>query len=141
MAIVDQTAINIICQNQDIMLQGPSTDGFQFFPTVNHPRWIGGGIEQDQLGLFSPSSFKLFNRSLEIIGFSGLEGDGYCIDHLDLVYIGNPTWRWDDDFIARIEQGGKGCIEDKFGSCCNHHLVARDRIAIEGLHIAGNRIL
>ena len=122
------------------MLQGPSSDGFQFFPTVNHPRWIGGRIEQNQLGFFSPSSLELFNRSLEIIGFSGLESDWYSIDHFNLVHIGDPAGCWNDHFITRIEQGGKGRIEDKFSPCCHHHLITGHRIAIEGFHIAGNSI-
>ena len=55
--VINQTSIDVICQNQNIMLHSPVPNRPQLIRCINHTRRIGRRVQNQNLGLISTSSF------------------------------------------------------------------------------------
>ena len=99
--------------------------GRQFSAGVGGAGGVGRAIQQQQAGARRDGRFQLGRRELVASLRARGHDDRHAICQQHHIGVGHPIGRWNDSFVARIQQGGAEVIEGLLGATGDQNLLAR----------------
>ena len=102
---------------------------------------VAGGVEDKHAGAVRQRVAQLLRRDLEVLVGAGVDDDRNAAAELDLLGVGHPVGRGDDDLVARVQQGGKGQVEAFLAAHAGDDLVGRVGQAVFARQLVADGLL
>jgi len=116
-AIVDEFFVDFVGEDDEVgVLDDDVGEGLEFFGGVGVSGGVGGGVEDEDLGLGGDGGLELMGGDFEGIFFLADDDFVDAAGEFDLFGVGDPVGGEEDGFVAGVEYGHEGHVEAVFSA-------------------------
>ena len=111
LAAVREVAVDLVGDDDEVVLLGEGRDGQEVLARHDGARRVVRVADEQHLRLWRHVLLELVRRDAELILDLGRHGDGLAAREDRAGLIGDVAWLWDEDLIARREDGAHDEVE------------------------------
>jgi len=125
-SLVDDLAVDLITEHPEIMFDRQFRDSVQIVGTEHSAGGVLGRIDDQHFRLVICQSAEVLDVEGKILLLGQLQRDRLALQEIDHRFIDGKTRIGIDDFVAGIDQGSQGKIDDGLAPGHDHHVVGTD---------------
>ena len=134
--IVEEILVGLIAKDQQVLLQGQTRHGRQFFFSVNPARWIVGVVDDNHLGARGHVFLQLLVADVVLLLLAEWHGDGHTLGQLHLLAEADPRRLEHQRFVSRPDVGVDGLVQPHLAARSNQDIA----LGINGAAIVGGQL-
>ncbi len=137
---VDEVLVDLVGDDPDPLLRGPLADRSDLIGGVDGPGRVGGGDEDEQLGVGGQCFVEVGHRYAVPRVLCGGDDHRHAAGQPDRLRVGGPVGRGQQCLVAGVEQRGEGVVERLLAAVGHEHLVRVDVVVGVPLGLRGDGV-
>ena len=140
LARVEESAVDLVGQDDDVALAGDVGNGFQVGAGEHAAGRVVGRVDDDQPGLAGDQRAELVGVEAKAAFFAERHGHGGGADEADHALVDRKAGVGIEDLVARVDQGQDREEHDRLTARGDHHVRRVDVQAAPAFQVARDRL-
>ncbi len=116
--------VDLVAEHENLwVFAEDGCETLEFLLGVHAARWVGGGAEDEEFCLGGDGGFELLRAHLEVLLDACWDDYALALGEDDLLGVGDPVWRREDNLVALVDDGEDDVDEAVFSAGGDDDLV------------------